>query len=87
MATEQAKKTAAIQPTGLICPRDPNRGSTDLANPPTHLSSSVGNVYTPDEKNAPNRKRADIVCNTCGAQWTVDWPIQPGRAVPQSVTA
>jgi hypothetical protein len=70
---------------GLVCPKDPNRKSTDPKAPPTHLSADVAKLdmderpaFTAAEIAAGKKRHpttAHLVCNTCGNEWTVTpWP-------------
>lgn len=71
MPVQEKGTPTTIDPKGLICPKDPNRDSTDPANPPTHLSSEVLKVEVVNEKK-PNIRRAELRCNTCQHEWTVN---------------
>lgn len=78
-----------VIPTGLICPKDPKRTSTDPNDPPTHLHVEVLEVDVHDAKTAQEaakKRTAKLRCVTCEHEWTVKpWPPQvagPPRPKP-----
>lgn len=86
--TREELATEPITPTGLICPKDPDRASTDPKRPPTHLALDVLEVrvdqspqLTREQLVAGVKRKpteAEVECRTCGHKWTVKpWPPRP----------
>jgi hypothetical protein len=88
MPVQERGEPTTIDPTGIICPKDPNRSSDDPKRPPTHLSAEILKIEVINEKK-PNLRRATFKCNTCGEEWVVN-PYPPrdpkarGDRVPKS---
>lgn len=80
MPVQERGEPKTIDQRGLICPKDPNRDSTDPEHPATHLSCEILEVTVVDPKK-PNTRKAVLKCNTCDHQWTVNpYPPRDPRA-------